>query len=250
MYEIMIKNENIVRKILLFSFIAFLLMSVSTIHGADINLAVYNGIGSIPNCVNNVESIINTYNNNHPDINIHVSKISGIKSLEDLNGINVLLFPGGTHGYTYFDHVNGDIIRSWVNSGHGYVGICAGAYAGVHQVDDNYISYNVAPHVNAKAVYHEGLVTMNMTLDGANILGVSPGKYDMVHANGPVMYANSEGSTTIATYDTILGVGYNNWSGIIFDTYGSGKTILFGPHPESQPGYPDMLGNAIKYVSN
>jgi glutamine amidotransferase-like uncharacterized protein len=248
----MIKNGIMNRKVLLFFFTAFLLMSVfiiQSVEGKQINVVIYNGPGSIFNCVNNVESTINVYNSNHADNQINVLKRSSIKNINDLNDVDVLLMPGGTHGYIYFNYADGNVIRQFVSSGHGYIGICAGAYAGAYQVDDYYVTYGVAPHINCKSVYHEGLTRLTVTPEGSEVLGVSPGEYIIDHENGPVMYFNSQGAVSVATYDDISRVGYRGWTGIALDTYGSGKTILYGPHPESETRYPEMLGNSIKYVS-
>ncbi|MDR3222481.1 MAG: hypothetical protein LBT66_01915 [Methanobrevibacter sp.] len=246
---------KITNYILLFFLLVFI---VPTIYGADINthaekktiqIAIYNGAGSIENCVIRVESTIQTYNANHLETQINVKRVDHINTADDLSGVDVLLMPGGTHGYLYLDNTDGDIVREFVRSGHGYIGICAGAYAGAKEVDDNYNGYGVAPHINCIPVYHEGLTNINISSEGSNILGIPAGEYTVDHENGPAMYSNSYGATSLATYDGIDEVGHSGRMSIVLDTYGTGKTILFGPHPEADnPRYPDMLGNAIKYV--
>ncbi|MDR2830387.1 MAG: hypothetical protein LBB45_05035 [Methanobrevibacter sp.] len=244
------------KKVILLS-ILLMFVCISSIYGAEINgnektiqMAIYDGPGSIENCVNRAESTIRTYGSNHSDVNINIKKISEIKTMNDLDDVDVLLMPGGTHGYIYFDYADGNVIREFVSSGHGYIGICAGSYAGCKKVDGNYDAYGVAPHVNCIAVYHEGLTKVNMAPEGENVLGMSAGEYIMDHENGPAMYSSSQGAISLATYNGIAGVGYSGKMSMVLDNYGSGKTILFGPHPESDnPKYPDMLGNAVKYVS-
>ncbi|MDR2624520.1 MAG: hypothetical protein LBC39_08195 [Methanobrevibacter sp.] len=250
-------DGKVQKKFFYISLFIFFILYVPTVYGSDSNMnektiqvAIYNGPGAIDNCVKRTEATIKTYVSNHPGVNINVRKISGVKSMNDLDGVDVLLMPGGTHGYTYFDYADGNVIREFVASGHGYVGICAGAYAGAKQVDGRYNSYGVAPYINCIAVYHEGLTKLTITPEGRNVLGISSGEYTMDHENGPAMYINSQGATSLAEYNGIDGDGYKGYIAVALDSYYSGKTVLFGPHPESDnPRYPDMLGNAIKYVS-
>ncbi|MDR3223451.1 MAG: hypothetical protein LBT66_06975 [Methanobrevibacter sp.] len=237
------------KKIFSLSIISILLLSSIGALSAT-QVAIYNGPGSIANCVNRAEATIQEYNINHPESKINIKKISHVNTMDDLTGVDVLLMPGGTHGYIYFDYVNGNIVRVFVSSGHGYIGICAGAYAGAKHVDGNYDAYSVAPHINCVAVYHEGLTKINVNSDGSNVLGIPAGEYTIDHENGPAMYSNSQGATSLATYNGIQGVGQSGKMSIALDTYGDGKTILFGPHPEADnPRYSNMLGNAIRYVS-
>ncbi len=49
----------------------------------------------------------------------------------------LLAMPGGNSGKTYINSVSisSSAIRNFVSSGHGFLGICAGAYAGSAYVD-------------------------------------------------------------------------------------------------------------------
>ncbi|MDR1818936.1 MAG: hypothetical protein LBR15_01630 [Methanobrevibacter sp.] len=216
-----------------------------------IQVAIFNGSGALPSCVSRTESTIQAYVNNNPGVTINTKRIDHIDNIDDLSGVDILIMPGGTHGYTYLDNTNNSAVREFVKSGHGYIGICAGAYAGANQVDDRYKSYGVAPHINCIAAYHEGLTKLTMTSEGNRILGMPNSEYVMDHENGPVMYSNSVGAVSLATYNGIEGIGHSGSIAIAFDEYYNGKTILFGPHPESDdPNYPSMLGNAIKFIAS
>lgn len=217
-----------------------------------IKLGLVTGSNAIANCVRRTKDTISAYNNNHPEVNIQVTEIPYVNTIADLNNIDVILLPGGSHGRDYFTYINGNVIREFVSSGHGYIGICAGAYAGVAYVDGNYAAYNVAPHINAKSVYHEGIVTTSLTDNGRGVFNMEGNEYNIDHENGPAMYkiTNDNPGIALATYNSIPGYNYNGYISVAYDFYGNGRTILFGPHPEADnPRYPDMLGNSIRNIS-
>jgi glutamine amidotransferase-like uncharacterized protein len=61
------------------------------------------------------------------------------------------------------------------------------------------------------------------------------------------MYENS--SYTPLAYYTDNKTGYENYAAILNDTYGSGRVLLSGPHPELDPQKPEMLAKMILWAS-
>ncbi len=223
--------------------------TVSTTSTKTIKVLIYNGNGAITSCVSGIKTALTSVNNNN--------LVSGYKftyatstsiTSSILSNYDILIMPGGTSGKTYVKGVSGSAIRSFVYSGHGYLGICAGAYAGSQYVDGLYQAFGVAPHVRSKAVTHEGTLPVTMTSSGSQLLGFS-GTLNLAHYNGPAMYASGGSITTFATYAD-SSTRYKGYGAIVGDTYGSGRSVLSGPHPELSPQNPTLLAKMIIWASN
>ena len=75
-------------------------------------------------------------NNWLPGVKFHYTTSATINT-STLSGKDVLVMPGGSSGYDYYYNsgISGADVRGFVHAGGGYVGTCAGAYAGVANVD-------------------------------------------------------------------------------------------------------------------
>ena len=156
--------------------------------------------------------------------------------------------PGGTSGKTYLNSISASLIRNFVSSGHGYLGICAGAYAGSSYVNGLYSGWGVAPNVRCKAVSHTGKIRVTMTSSGSQLLGTS-GTITLAYYNGPAMYRYGGSIITFATY-TDKTNGYQKYGAIVGDTYGKGRSVLVGPHVELSPQNPFLLAKMIIWAAN
>ena len=65
--------------------------------------------------------------------------------------------------------------------------------------------------------------------------------------NGPAMSTNNTQIVMANFADN--NTGYQNYAAIIGDTYGSGRVILSGPHPELSPENPQLLTNMVLWVT-
>lgn len=213
-----------------------------------IKVLIYYGNGAITHCVAGVETGLN-YANKHnlvPGYRFTYTTTKIIQ-LSTLNKYNVLVMPGGSSGKNYINTISGTAIRKFVSSGHGYLGICAGAYAGSKTVSGLYNGWGVAPHVYSKHVTHEGNLKINILSSGSKLFG-SGGTITMAHYNGPAMYAHGNSIVTFATYADNR-IGYKNYGAIVGDTYGKGRTVLSGPHPELTPQNPNILAKLIAWTA-
>ena len=223
--------------------------TVGTTSTKTIRVLIYNGNGAITDCVTGIESALTSANNNNLVSGYRfIYATSGTITSSILANYDILAMPGGTSGKTYINSVSGSAIRSFVSSGHGYLGICAGAYAGSQYVDGLYQAFGVAPHVRSKSVSHEGTLPVTMTSSGTQYLGFS-GNINLAHYNGPAMYASGGTITTFATYAD-GSTGYQGYGAIVGDTYGNGRSILSGPHPELDPQNPTLLARMIIWATN
>lgn len=226
--------------------------TVSSTSTKTIRVLVYNGNGAITSCVSGIKTALTSVNNNN--------LVSGYKftyatstsiSSSILSNYDLLVMPGGSSGRTYLNSLSSSsktAIKNFVYSGHGFLGICAGAYAGSQYVDGMYAGLGVAPHVRSKSVTHEGTLPVTMTSSGSSLLGFS-GILKLAHYNGPAMYASGGTITTFATYAD-SSTGYKGYGAIVGDTYGSGRSVLSGPHPELAPQNPSLLAKMMIWASN
>lgn len=175
-----------------------------------------------------------------------------------LASYDVLAMPGGEDYITSYegktiDGIDPTAIKNFVKNGKGYLGICAGAFAGAYYTKDCYYGWAVAPNVNCLQAYAQKNTDITITPAGEGILG-QKGTITTLYWNGPAMSVSGT-AFVMATYD-----GVNNSSGgvvipsgkaaIVGDYYGTGRTVLIGPHPEIDPKSQSILTKLIVWVSN
>ncbi len=253
-------DRKILIIVLLISFTLFGLVSITAIQGDPVNngnnstyksnpvlvkVLIYDGDGVIPGSVYGIEDCLNDTNkeNIYSGVYFNYSTIGKIDS-GTLSGYDVLIMPGGL-ATTYLENpdINSGDLKDFVNNGGGYVGICAGSYAASSHVDGYYDGWGIAPHVNSKSVDYVGELQISMTSNGMQVLNSSD-KETLYHWNGPAMY----GSNSMAEY-AHNETGYQNYSAVMTDTYGSGRVMLSGPHPELNPKDHEMLVRMILWAS-
>ncbi len=208
--------------------------------------------GALPSCVNGIKTALDSVNNKNlvPGYKFTYATSTTISS-SILSNYDLLVLPGGSKGSDYMNFLSSSAksaIRNFVYTGHGFLGICAGGYAGSSYVDGMYQGLGVAPHVRSKSVIHEGTLPVSMTSSGSSLLGFS-GTLNLAHYNGPAMYASGGTITTFATYAD-SSTGYKGYGAIVGDTYGSGRSVLSGPHPELAPQNPTLLAKMMIWASN
>jgi len=179
------------------------------------------------------------------------------QSTQDFSGLyKVILMPGGfAKWYNYWINKSGkERIRSFVNKGGGYFGICAGAFFASDKTiwegvsyDDN-VDYNYYGELtgydldlfagtgtgpmNAIADWNgEGynMTTLNFATDNTVLTGYKQTPYteDILYYGGPYFTADTGSNIEVlATYS------YNGQPAIIALNYGYGRVVLSGPHPE------------------
>ena len=223
---------------------------VSTTSIKTIRVLIYNGNGAITSCVNGVVNALKSANNNNlvPGYRFTYGKSTSVTSSILVN-YDLLVMPGGNSGYTYIhsSSISSSAIKNFISSGHGFLGICAGAYAGSKYVGGSGVSYNgwgVAPHVSSKVYNANGNLKVSTTSIANQLLG-SSGTVPLAHYNGPAFYGS--GFTRFANYASGTNSGY---AAIVGDTYGSGRTVLSGPHPELTPTNYTLLDQLIVWAAN
>jgi len=253
-------NRKILITLLLFLFTTIVSAPIMTAESNSSNAAyaantttikvlIYNGNDALSSSVSGIKSTLNYINshNSVPNVRFTYATSSYINSAT-LSSYDVLIMPGGTSGKSYLGNskIKGADIKKFVSSGKGYVGICAGSYAASYNVDGYYYGWGIAPNVNCKAVSYRGQLPISMTSNGKNILKYS-GTQTVYHWNGPAMYIKT-GAFSMAAYADSK-TRYKSYAAIVGDTYGSGRVVLSGPHPELPPTKPAMLARMIMWAA-
>ncbi len=222
--------------------------SSSSENNSVVKVLIFNGNGVMSTSVDGIEDCLNDSNamNMNGNIRFEYNTTTVINS-NTLAGYNVLIMPGGDDAADYLDNSNIDsaAIKQFVESGNGYMGICAGAYAGSNYVSGYYPGWGLAPDVNTESVNYEGLLTISTTQFGADVFDKST--ISVFHDNGPAMYTNNS-NVIMATYAD-NNTGYENYAAVIGDTYGNGRVLLSGSHPELAPQNPEYLTKMILWVT-
>jgi len=162
-----------------------------------------------------------------------------------LASVDLLVMPGGLTGEQF--HALGkegmEAIRKYVAEGGKYLGTCAGCGLAMN------IRIGLGI-VNCKNFRNtdRGRTTMPVRIneEGGRILGIKPGIYHIRYANGPIPVLAPESpdwdgkATVCATYEGTIGRPKHRTMGdiygrpaIVFATYGKGRVIASGVHPET-----------------
>ncbi|MGA2675377.1 MAG: BPL-N domain-containing protein [Methanobacterium sp.] len=216
-----------------------------------IKVLIYSGIYSASDCVTGLETALQ-YDDTHnviPNVNFSYAT-STVINAATLAGYNVLIMPGGDGGSLYLgsSSISGTAIKNFVANGGGYLGICAGAYAGSNYVSGDYYGWGVAPDVDAKPVSYEGLLSMKFTSAAQQILG-SNGTINIAHYNGPALYVTGGKAIVLATYADDH-TGYEGYADIVGDFYGNGRSVLMGSHPELTPQDPGLIAEMVDWAAD
>lgn len=196
--------------------------------------------------VTGLKNCLNEINNNSSRVHFTYSTSTEIES-DTLSGYDVLIIPGGDASeYLESSEIDSNAIKQFINDGNGYLGICAGAYAASNYVDDYYSGWGLEPDVTAENVNYEGDISITSTSFGSKIINSS--QITIFHENGPALYTNNTQNilSTFADNNT----GYEGYADMIGESYGSGKVLLSGSHPELSPENPQVLSKMILWLSN
>ena len=153
------------------------------------------------------------------------------------NNFDILVIPGGqlNSDNDYASNLSGyeDKIRSFVNSGGGFIGIEAGArYASSSG------TWN-GGSVNRSLDLYSGTYTGPLNDIGRGMAQIEiddtsfgSGKYTVYASPGAAYFSVAAGATKVASYETGVSGGSDEQAAIVRFTYGSGRGVLIGPSLE------------------
>ncbi|MAX27689.1 MAG: biofilm PGA synthesis protein PgaC [Phycisphaeraceae bacterium] len=178
-----------------------------------------------------------------------------------LDDQDVLIMPGGSGSKQAFA-LGADgkqIVRDFVASGKGYVGICAGAYLAT-----NHYSWSLGL-INAKVVDTKhwargtGEVTLNLTESGQKNLAYDESSCKVYYGQGPLLAPGKDDTApkyeTLATYATEI-AKKGAPTGVMIGTtaiartqYQNGRVVCFSPHPEKPGGIASLIQHAVTWAA-
>jgi glutamine amidotransferase-like uncharacterized protein len=224
----------------------FILSSSTSSDNSTVEVLIYNGTGVMQTSVDGIVDCLNKSNYQNLSSHKFDYKTTSIINSTILSGYDVLIMPGG-EAIDYFDNdeIDNASIKQFVSEGNGYVGICAGAYAASNYITGDFPGWGLAPDVNTTTESYEGVLTISSTSMGTKLINGT--LTDIYMAKGPAM-TTSNNQIVMATYAD-NNTGYKDYPAIIGDTYGNGRVILSGPHPELEPQNPILLTNMLLWAS-
>ncbi len=215
---------------------------------STVKVLIFDGDGSMEESVAGLKACMDESNsmNLSGGIYFDYDTSSQINS-KTLSGYDILIMPGGNSAtYVQGSNIDDEAIKQFLNQGKGYIGICAGAYAASNSVDGDYSGWGLASQVNTIDVSYEGLVEITPTSSGSTLLNSS--EISLYHENGPVMYATGSSVSSFANYSDNV-TGYQGYSAVMGESYGSGRVLLSGSHPELDPQNSQLLVQMILWAT-
>ena len=181
---------------------------------------------------------------------------AGILSKQD-----VLIMPGGSGSKQALALGNDgkQIVKDFVASGKGYIGICAGSYLAT-----NHYSWSLGL-INAKVVDSKhwargtGNVTLRLTESGKSDLQYNQPTCEVYYGQGPLLApgdpADGPQYQTLATYASEI-AKKGAPSGVMVGTtaiarthYKEGRVVCFSPHPEKPGGLSNLISQAVYWAA-
>ena len=180
-----------------------------------------------------------------------------------LEGCDVLVQPGGG-GHAQADALQAGglkTIQDFVKQGHGFVGICAGAYLAT-----NDYPWSLG-FINAKVVDKkhwargpEAQVKMHFTDLGRQIYGEDADVKTVTYHQGPILAPSTQPDLMqykeLAVYDTEVVNPRGGIPGLMVGAtaiaageYGQGHVIAIGPHPERSPGLDGVIRRSVQWAA-
>ena len=180
--------------------------------------------------------------------------------LGQLSEVDILIHPGGSGGGQgrHLGAQGREEIRSFVNAGGDFIGICAGAY--LASADYSW-SLNI---LDAKVVDRQhwargsGFVDISFSSVGEKVFDLKTQKLKILYAQGPLLapgdHPEIEDYQEIATFETEIAKNgapqgvMQGTTAIALGKFGRGQVICFSPHPEMTQGLEQLVQAAIKHL--
>jgi len=178
-----------------------------------------------------------------------------------LAGFDIALFPGGSGSgeAKALDVAGREQVRSFVEAGGGFLGICAGAYLASADYDWSLHLLDAKVLDRKHWARGSGNVEVSLTAAGSKLLGAESDRATILYWQGPLLAP--AGKPDIPDYE-VLGtfateIAKNGApSGVMVGTtaiargsYGKGRVFCFSPHPERSDGVQKFVRRAILWTA-
>ena len=178
----------------------------------------------------------------------------------ELDKYDMVLFPGGSGSRQAIglgEEARTVVYNYVVNTGGGYLGVCAGMYLSFAHFDWGIPLVDAA---EKSPEWHRGSgdVMVELTELGRNIFGNIVEPIELNFSNGPVfrefnssLYPDYEVlayyRSEIANFNSVKGNMLDS-AAIIYTIHGAGKILCMSPHPEKTEQYSYFVRNAIIWI--
>lgn len=178
-----------------------------------------------------------------------------------LSDCDLLIVPGGSGSLQSkrLEQAGRDQIRSFVQNGGGYVGICAGSYLATSDYTWSLHLLNAKVLDRAHWARGTGEVRLKITDSGQSLLQENADEVACYYGQGPLLIpdtkpdlpayeALAEYATEIAEKGAPMGVMIGT-TAIARSHFGKGRVICYSPHPEQSGGPNHLLLHGVRWVA-
>ena len=222
---------------------------------ASIRVAVYEAKGVS-------DSVLDVLNDLKADTAIEVERISTDQILKDeLNSFDVVVFSGGSGG-AQGKSLGADgrrKVRSFIEDGGGYVGICAGAY--LASADYDWSLHILDAKVLDRNHWARGFgdVELKVSTIGQGNLSLPSDRTTVYYHQGPLLapannpelddYKEWASFTTEVRKEGVPGGIMPGKTAIAAGRFGDGRVLAISPHPERTVGLDSVIPAAVHWAA-
>jgi glutamine amidotransferase-like uncharacterized protein len=153
-----------------------------------------------------------------------------------------------------------DFVKNFVHDGHGFIGICAGAYLASAQYKWSLGVLDAQVIDGAHWARGEGNVKLRLTSAGQQALQPEKQTCIIHFENGPLLAPGKKDDIDdyelLASFDSEIrkndappGI-MKGATAIARGTFGKGRVVCFSPHPEKTPGREAFLQSAVRWAAH
>lgn len=206
-----------------------------------------------------IESFINNLSSIK---NIEIIKLTSQEIIKnDLSLFGILVFTGGSGSKQAMSLGKEGLVKvkTYIEDGGKYLGICAGAYLATTGFDWSLGVINVETVSRVEWKRGEGLVNITLTKEGSEFFTSSPNSFQIDYRNGPILKKSNIDSlgeyTILANYSSEISQNgvtpgvMKNTPALLMSSYGKGRVFIIGPHFEYTPGLDNFIPAVISNLA-
>jgi glutamine amidotransferase-like uncharacterized protein len=187
-----------------------------------------------------------------------------------LDQFHLVIFPGGSGSKeaAALGKQGRQSVCDFVESGGGYVGICAGAYLATAKYQwglalvnaQTFTGKRLIPDVGEKSMWFRGSgnVKMELTDKGKAVLGDVADLVELRYANGPILSPAHRDDlppyrtwavfrSEISKYEPQKGTMIDS-PAIVAAEFGKGRVVVISPHPEATAGLEPLVRKCVTWA--
>jgi glutamine amidotransferase-like uncharacterized protein len=221
-----------------------------------IRVAVYNDDGTTKKCVEAVEHCLTA------DAGYACKRLTA-EQIRDgaLKDFDIVVQPGGTGGgqAKKLGPAGREKIKTFIENGGGYLGICAGAYLASSDYEWSLHILNAKVVDRAHWARGRGDVKIQFSADGRERLAAEKDVVTCLYHQGPLLAPDTKPNlpkyeslasfaSEIAEKGAPSGVMVGT-TAVAASTFGKGRVMAISPHPEQTPGLEGIIRKAVDWIA-